>query len=117
MNTLRHMLGINTPHHKEPKPYRNHAAVNPGNQEFQKLEKQGLVEKMGPVADGLYPKLQFYRCTETGKALAMSSHRSIRLKKAARVYRLYLDLSDTDSELTFKEFLINPAYAEMKREA
>jgi hypothetical protein len=45
LDTLRHMLGINTPNDRIPRPYRNYYAANPGDQEMLKLESLGAIKK------------------------------------------------------------------------
>lgn len=110
LDTLRHMLGINTPYDKEPQPYRNYAAVPPGAAEFAKLEGLGAVEKYASPSDA-FP-YDLYRCTEAGKLAAMKSHKEIRKTAGARRYRAYLGLSDLCPDLTFKEFLTSSEFAD-----
>lgn len=115
LHTLRHMLGINTPWMREPKPYRDYAAVNPGCPEFVAIESAGAVERyrsMDPTTT-----YDWYRCTPAGREAAMQSHRSIRLPKAARVYSKWLDISDCCPDLSFGDFLRSSEYREIRREA
>ena len=106
--TLRHMLGINTPNYRIPKPYRNYAAVNHEDKEFAELERLGAVEQYT-----IYSKeYVYFRCTGAGKLAAMRSHRTIRKTKSQRRYSAYLDLIDACQELTFKDFLTNPEFKE-----
>ena len=111
LHTLRHMLGINTPHDRIPKPNRNYAAVNPGDEEFVELEKIGAVEKIGKPS---WAEYDYYQCTDAGKLAAMRSHRTIRYGKSKRRYIKYLDISDCCLDLTFKEFLTNPRFKECR---
>ena len=114
LGTLRHMLGINKPYDKIPKPSRNYAAVNPGDPEFVELEKIGAVVRCRSTLPSDY---HYYQCTEAGKEAAMQSHRKIRHGKSKRVYWQYRGLCDCIPDLTFKEFLTNPEYAEIRKEA
>ena len=112
--TLRHMLGINTPNDRAPKPYRNYAAVPPGDAEFAELVHQGAVEKCRDADPDNGFDYDYLRCTEAGKIAAMQSHRKIRNTKARRRYVKYLEVSDC-YELTFKEFLTAPYFKECRK--
>ena len=114
LSMLRHMLGINTPWDKKPKPYRNYAAVVPDDPEYIELEKMGLVENMGRSSISDY---DCYVCTQKGKAVAMESHRQIRYTKPRRRYRAYLSLTDGLDDLTFHEFLTAPEFKEVRDNA
>lgn len=113
-DTLRHMLGVNDPYKRDPKPYRNHYVA--GSEDVPRLERLaslGLVVKRPTrlTEDPLYV------ATEAGIQVALESQKSIRKPKAARVYHTYLDISDLCSELTFKKFLTDPQFAEARRNA
>lgn len=113
---LRHMLGINDPCLLPPSdPYRNYAAVEPGDQRLLELERLGLVECYRKAAPGF--EYDSYRATDLGRRLAYESHRRVRLPKPRRVYRRYLSVRDAVPDLTFREFLINPGYADIRRRA
>ena len=114
LDHLRHMLGINDPYKRVPKPYRNHAAVNPGDPEWLELERLGMVERYQPRGPSDY---HYYRCTDMGKLAAMRSHRTIRKTKAQRRYSAFLDISDCMPDTTFKEFLIAPEFADIRANA
>lgn len=116
LDTLRHMLGINTPYDRVPKPYRNYAAVNPGDPEFLELEKRGMVKRFARAKPGVTED-DYYRCTEKGRLEAMRSHRNIRKSRSQRRYNKYLEVSDICPDLTFKEFLTDPAFKESRKEA
>jgi hypothetical protein len=107
LHTLRHMLGINTPDDRVPRPYRNYAAVNPGDPEFLELERLGMVERYGEAC--AFGEYDWYRCTDAGYQAAIASHRKIRNKKSARVYAKFLDVRDALNGLTFREFLTEAA--------
>jgi hypothetical protein len=115
LDMLRHMLGINHPEHRVPRPYRNYAAVEPGDPRFVELEALGMVERYR--AAGGNTEYDWYRCTEAGQTAALRSHPTIRLSKSKRVYIRFLDLRDAYSYLTFKEFLTLPEFAQARREA
>jgi hypothetical protein len=107
------MLGINTPEDKEPKPYRNYVAVNPGDGKYIVLERLGLVEcyrRSGPSTE-----YDWYKCTDKGTSIALISHKHIRYNKPRRRYLKYLEISDCLPDLTFKEFLTSPDFRETRR--
>jgi hypothetical protein len=115
LDTLRHMLGINTPFDRLPRPYRDYAAVVVGDAKFVEMEALGLVEcyrRAGPTSG-----YDYFRCTETGRAAAMASHRTIRVSKARRMYTRFLQVSDAIADLSFRDFLVGPEYAEVRRDA
>ena len=113
LHTLRHMLGINTPDDRIPKPYRNYAAVNPGDPEFIELEQLGAIKKY--YTHNGYSPYDWYECTKEGRRMAMDSHRTIRKTKAQRRYTAYLDMTDSYPELTFKDFLTHPDFSTARR--
>ncbi len=110
--TLRHMLGIETPYDKFPKPYRNYAAVNPGDAECKTLEALGAIEFTRTVGS-----LDYYACTDAGRAAAVRSHRDIRVSRSRRRYAKYLEVSDAIADLTFFDFVTKPEYAEARANA
>ena len=114
LDTLRHMLGINTPDDRIPKPCRNYAAVSPGDAEFVELERLGAVERYEARGGSEY---DWFRCTEAGRLAAMRSHRDICKTAPQRRYAAYLDLSDAIPDLTFKDFLTLPEFAKTRSEA
>lgn len=112
LDSLRHMLGINDPYLRVPKPYRNYAAVNPGDPHYVEMAELGLVECYRK-AGGIY-EYDFYSCTEAGIAAALKSHRTIRVSRSKRMYSRYLSVSDARADLTFKQFLTDPAFKEIR---
>jgi hypothetical protein len=112
LDTLRHMLGINTPTTPRPEPYRNYAAVNPGDPEYLELTALGAIELYGRQGS-----LDYYRCTAAGKLAAMRSHRMIRLSKRKRVYSKFLDVRDALGDISFKDFITLPAYKQSRDSA
>jgi hypothetical protein len=118
LHTLRHMLGINTPHDREPNPHRDYAAVNPGDREFAELERIGAVRCYRRAGAGGYgDRYDWFCCTPEGKAAAMASHKRIRYSKAARRYIKFLDVRDCWPGLTFRQFLTLPELADARRDA
>lgn len=107
---LRHMLGINRPELRNPKPYRDYAAVCPGNPEWLELEQLGMVERYS--TEGNY---HWYRTTAAGREAAFASHRRWRWPRSARRYAQFLKIADLDPDLTFRDFLTETRYAEARR--
>ena len=114
LSMLRHMLGINDPAVKEPKPYRNYAAVTPGDEMFVELERLGAVERAPSPS---WSELETFICTEAGKLTAMRSHRTIRWSRSKRRYSAYLNITESFTDLTFKQFLTDPQFAEVRANA
>lgn len=112
LRIMRHMLGIETPDDARPKPYRNYYCSPPDDPKLVELAKLGAIE--------LYSTREsyhWYRCTPTGHAAAMASHRTIRRTKSQRVYARFLDVREPFPDLTFKDFLTHPDFAETRRSA
>lgn len=112
LDMLRHMLGINDPS-KLREPYRDYAAAIPGDTLFVEMENLGLVKRYRKADETT--EYDWYTCTEAGKKIAIESHKSILLPKSKRRYLRYLDISDCHHDLSFKEFLTSPEYAEARR--
>jgi hypothetical protein len=108
------MLGINTPDDRIPKPHRNYAAVTPEDKEFIELDRLGAVEKYRARGGDEY---HWYQCTAEGRLEAIKSHRTIRKTKAQRKYSAYLGITDSYSDLTFKEFLTLPEFYSARERA
>jgi len=107
------MLGINTPWDRAPRPYRNYAAVNPGDAKFVEMESAGLVERYREAdANNAY---DYYRCTDAGRTAAMRSHREIRYTRGERRYIAFLNVRDSFQDLTFREFLTLPEFREARQ--
>lgn len=112
LRILRHMLGIDKPEERDPKPYRDYYCANKGNACLLQMERQGAVRLYRQCED-----YDWYTTTEAGREAAIASHRKIRLPKSKRVYSKYLDIADVHEGLTFREFLTNPAYADARAAA
>ena len=115
LDLLRHMLGINDPSQRVPVPCRNYAAVSPGDPCYLDMAQAGLVERYRVAAGA--NAYDYYRCTDAGREVAMASHKTIRWSKSKRVYRKYLNVSDALTGLTFSQFLRDPQFADLRREA
>lgn len=113
LHTLRHMLGINTPDDRAPRPYRDYYCAAAGDKEMAEMAAIGAVE----LLPNAFWTGDYYVCTPAGRAAAMASHRTIRHTKAQRVYSKFLDVKDALGDLTFREFLTEPEFAQTRREA
>jgi len=112
LQTLRHMLGINAPYAKEPKPYRDYYAAPRGDTGLWLMANDGLVERY--AVDRCY---DWYRTTEAGRAAALASHKRIRASKGKRLYAKFLDVRDCWPDLTFRQFLTDPELRETRQGA
>lgn len=81
LKTLRHMLGIDDPRQREPKPYRDYFCANPGDTEMAALVEAGAV-----ACYSKHGGYEWFRCTAEGREAAMASHKTIRASKSSRVY-------------------------------
>ena len=115
LDTLRHMLGINTPWTAKPEPTRDYYCASPGHAEIVELERLGAVRCYRRA--GKHTRYDWFCCTDAGRAAAMASHKTIRYSKAKRVYGKYLDIRDCLPDLTFKQFLTGAEFAETRRAA
>ena len=115
LDVLRHMMGINDSYQATPRPYRNYAAVCPADPCYAEMVQAGLVERYGTATGP--DDYDYYRCTEAGKTAAMASHKAIRLSKPKRMYAKFLALSDVFPDLQFRDFLVDPRFAESRRNA
>lgn len=112
LRVLRHMLGLTHPERREQVPYRDHYCANPGETKLVELECLGMVRKY--CEHGGY---WCYCTTDAGRAAAIESALQKRLPKPKRLYHLYLDVSDCFPDLTFKDFLIDPEFADARSRA
>lgn len=111
LRVLRHMLGINTPDDRVPKPYRDYYCANPGDKKLHAMMALGLVE--------IYrsDKYEWFTTTDAGRAAGMASHRTIRNTKAKRIYSKFLDCKEAFQDLTFRDFLTHDDFRETRRAA
>jgi len=112
LKTLRHMLGIDDPYQRVPKPYRDYFCASPGDANLIALEQAGAVRRY--AEQGGY---WWYETTPEGHKAAIASHRTTRAPKRQRIYLKYLQVSDVFSDLTFRQFLTSPEFADTRREA
>ncbi len=112
LRILRHMLGIDDPYMREPRPWRDYYCANPGDPEMRALAEAGAV--MLYDTRGGY---EWWRCTEAGRAAAIESHGTIQHSKASRIYRKFLEVSDCRPDLTFRQFLTDPDFRRTRQEA
>lgn len=112
LDILRHMLGINTPHDKQPRPYRDYFCAGKGDEKLAELARLSAVTMYR--SDATY---DWYTCTEAGRAEAMASHKSIRYSKARRMYSKFLDCRDCFPDLTFKQFLTHEQFSDSRLNA
>lgn len=112
LQTLRHMLGIDDPCTRAPKPYRDNYCANPRNEHLHELARIGAV-RLYAQRDGY----EWYCTTEAGRAAAMESHKRIQWPKPKRVYSKWLDVRDALPDVTFQRFLTAPQFAETRRDA
>jgi len=102
LDTLRHMLGINTPERERPKPYRDYYCANPDDSHMRELENLGFVclcSKRG----GYW----WYTTTDAGRSVALASFKSIRWSRGRRRYIDFLRVHDVLPDLSFGDFLKN----------
>lgn len=112
LHTLRHMLGINNPSKEKPISYRNYAAVMPGDKHFIELEQLGYIEKYH--SSGRETDYDWYRRTELGTEKAIASFKTIQDSAGKRRYSRYLHLREVLPSLTFRDFLIDPEYKQIR---
>lgn len=114
LHVLRHMLGIDDAR-KPPRPYRDHYCTWPADERLTRLEALGLV-RIARDPDLTIPYVT-YSTTEAGRAAAMESAERRLIPKRKRIYSRFLDVRDACPDLTFREFLTSPDYAEARRDA
>lgn len=112
LDILRHMLGINVSDRRNPPEYRDYACADPGDAIMHALHDAGLV-RMYRFGNGY----EWWTTTDAGKAAARASQRAMLKPKASRVYARFLDVRDVLPDLTFRQFLTSPEFAETRRAA
>jgi hypothetical protein len=114
LHVLRHMLGIDDERVIRD-PYRNHYCANEGDERLHSLAARGLVTLVrGPTPMMPY---ETFAATDEGRRIALESQKQRALPKRKRVYSRFLDVRDCCPDLTFREFLTSPDYAECRRSA
>ena len=112
LDTLRHMLGINISDRRDPPEYRDYACANPGDTTMHALKDMGMV-RLYRISNSY----EWWTTTDAGKAAARASQRAMLKPKGARVYARFLEVSDALPDLTFRQFLMSPEFAETRRAA
>lgn len=107
-----HMLGIDDPSKARPQEYRDYYCANPGDPELHELARLGLVRLYR--TDEHY---EWFTTTDAGKVTARTAHRRSIYPKKKRIYLRFLTASDAIPDLTFKQFLTSPEFAQARREA
>lgn len=108
LRILRHMLGIDDPWSREAVPTRNYYCANRGDPELRELERQGAVER---YRQDTY---DWFRTTEAGRAAGVRSQRHIRHGRSKRLYRKFLDCRDALPDLSFRTFLTDARFTEIR---
>lgn len=111
-HVLMHMLGIDDPSKAQPQEYRDYYCANPGDPELHELARLGLVRLYR--TDASY---EWFTTTDAGKVAARAAHRRSIYPKKKRIYLRFLTASDAIPDLTFKQFLTLPEFAEARRNA
>lgn len=112
LQTLRHMLGIDDPYLRVPRPTRDYYCANPGDQHLHALQAAGAV-RLYSTRDSY----EWFTTTDAGRAAGIASHRTIRKSKGARLYVKYLEVSDCWPDLTFRQFLTDPELRDTRQDA
>ncbi len=112
LQILRHMLGIDVDDTPNPSEYRDYYCANRDDPALWEMANLGAVERY--ASDRHY---DWYRTTDAGKAAARASQRAMLLPKPKRIYLRWLSISDVCPDLTFRDFLTQPGYAETRRAA
>lgn len=120
LKILRHMLGINGEYAKarpfEREPYRDYYCANPGDEKLHALKDVGAVYMYSE--HGGY---QWFQTTPEGRKAAIDSwyaeRKRRKIGKPQRIYSAFLDCRDCNQDLTFRDFLTSPYYAETRRSA
>jgi len=110
LKVLRHMLGLTDPYRREQVPYRDYYCANQGDVLLHEMEEAGLVRRYR-CTDGY----ESFCTTERGRREGIKSALARRKGPAARRYARFLDLRDVVPDVTFREFLTRPEFAELRR--
>lgn len=112
LHILLHTIGLDDPY--QEKSYRNHFVADDGHSDLpaiQKLCLEGLMEEQR--APGfLEAGDRVFRVTDCGRQAAERLRR--RPTRAQRRYHRFLEVADCCPDLTFREFLTLPAFAEAR---
>lgn len=100
LDTLRHMLGLNDLNGRDPVPYRNYYCASHNDPQLHELRRLGKVE--------LYrtdERYEWFTCTVEGQRDALASVSVRKVSRGRKRYRDFLNASDANPDLTFREFL------------
>lgn len=109
MQILRHMLGIDVTDVRSPKEYRDYFCACHGDADLAELAAAGMVKMYDKCS-----QYEWFTTTDAGKAAARASQRARLQTKSKRMYSRFLDISDCRPDLTFREFLTSPDYADTR---
>lgn len=112
LKVLRHMLGIDVVDRRAPKEYRNYYCATPGDPLLLELLDAGMV-----IMYRKCDQYEWFTATEAGKVAARASQQAQLKPKAARVYSRFLSVKECLPDMTFRDFLTNPDFADARREA
>jgi len=112
LRILRHMLGIDVCDTPRPNEYRDYYCANPGDERLLDLQRLGMVEKYR-VAAGY----EWFTTTDAGKAAARASQQAMLLPKRRRIYLRWLSVKDACPDLTFRDYLVRPEFADDRKAA
>jgi hypothetical protein len=113
--TLRHMLGIDTRREKDPDPYRNYAATNPGDSHYLELARLGMIKMHREHSE--QNDYDWYHVTSRGMVQAFKSFYARRYPKSKRKYHVFCSIRDSYPDLTFHDFLTLPEFADARKNA
>lgn len=112
LGILHHALGVSDPYQCDQPPYRNHFVAGQGHDDeplLLQLVQQGLMvvrESKLTGGDALYV------VSDRGVDIALKSRPRVPQKKL--LYRRFLSVRDCCPDLTFREFLTSPEFAECR---
>lgn len=112
LRILRHMLGIDTRFDPNPVAYRDYYCANPGNPQLHELQRLGMV-RLYAERDGY----EWFATTDAGKTAARASQQAILEPKSRRVYRQWLSVKECFADLSFREFITSPRFADTRKAA
>jgi hypothetical protein len=115
LEIMLHSLGISDPYQKES--YRNYFVAGPGHYDLplimDLIGAEMMEERRAPGF--LEGGDRVFGVTDKGK-LYCNINRE-KPSKAKRTYRMYLECSDCNPDLTFREFLTDPYFKEARESA
>jgi hypothetical protein len=118
LHILQHSLGLDE--YGQGRQYRNHFVTGPGSKDWdacRALTDAGLMtENKGhallPVGDSV-----FYVTPAGIDFVATNSPKPPKVSRNRRRYAAFMDLTDCCPDLTFKQFLTDPNFADARRRA